>query len=113
MTKPTAKALRASLAPKKPKLTQAQKDASFLEKSLAEVEPYSPIDAKRTSKDACVAAANEAMAAVFTWHSSFVREAHYLTIEKREHKATKKALATALRDLGLARTELALHVNKP
>ena len=99
MSKPTAKAMRASLASKKPKLTQAQKDAALLEKELAEVEPYSPIDAKRTSKDACVAAANEAMAAAFSWHSSFIREAHYCDIEKREHKATKKALAAALKEI--------------
>ena len=102
MSRPTAKALNVALAnkkPSKPKLTQEQKDAAALEKKLSDVPAYFSIDAKRTSKDACVAAANEYGANLVCTQRSVVAITHQLDIEIREHKATAKALKAAQRKL--------------
>lgn len=93
MSKPTAKAMRAELAkPKKPKLTQQQVDDANLQKKLAAIPSYYPIDAKRTSKEACVAAANECGARIEVMRQNAAMLEHLLEIERREHKKTKALL---------------------
>lgn len=100
MSKPTAKAMRAELKkPAKPKFTQEQKDAAELEKRLSSVKDYCLIDAKRTSKDACVAAANEYGVDLMYASRTIITATHLLDVEIREHKKTKKALAAAQKEL--------------
>ena len=99
MTKPTAKALRATLASKKPALTQVQKDAALLKKKLAEVAPFEPISEKSTKKEDAVKMANSLGEANFYLNRGAVASIVQIETLYRDLKATKKALAAAQKEL--------------